>query len=172
MILYPKLYLKSVKEISLELLNKYNLKSLILDVDNTLISYDKNMPEGIQEWIKQLKHANICLCIVSNSNNKEKVANVAKKLDIPYIYFAMKPFKNGFKKAKEILNLESNQIGVVGDQVLTDVVGANRMGMFSILVEPIEEKDIWITRLKRPLENKIVKKYKTCENKGAKNVHK
>lgn len=159
MILYPKLYLNSVKEISLELLNQYNLKGLILDVDNTLITYNKNMPEGIQEWINQLKQANISLCIVSNSNNKEKVEKVAEKLDIPYIYFAKKPFKSGFIKAKKILNLNVEQIGVVGDQILTDVIGANRMGMFSILVKPIEEKDIWITRIKRPLENKIIKNY-------------
>lgn len=159
MTLYPKLYLNSVKEISLELLNQYNLKGLILDVDNTLITYNKNMPEGIQEWINQLKQANISLCIVSNSNNKEKVEKVAEKLDIPYIYFAKKPFKSGFIKAKKILNLNVEQIGVVGDQILTDVIGANRMGMFSILVKPIEEKDIWITRIKRPLENKIIKNY-------------
>lgn len=159
MTLYPKLYLNSVKEISLELLNQYNLKGLILDVDNTLITYDKNMPEGIQEWINQLKQANISLCIVSNSNNKKKVEKVAEKLDIPYIYFAKKPFKSGFIKAKKILNLNVEQIGVVGDQILTDVIGANRMGMFSILVKPIEEKDIWITRIKRPLENKIIKNY-------------
>lgn len=159
MTLYPKLYLNSVKEISLELLNQYNLKGLILDVDNTLITYNKNMPEGIQEWISQLKQANISLCIVSNSNNKEKVEKVAEKLDIPYIYFAKKPFKSGFIKAKKILNLNVEQIGVVGDQILTDVIGANRMGMFSILVKPIEEKDIWITRIKRPLENKIIKNY-------------
>lgn len=159
MTLYPKLYLNSVKEISLELLNQYNLKGLILDVDNTLITYNKNMPEGIQEWINQLKQNNISLCIVSNSNNKEKVEKVAEKLDIPYIYFAKKPFKSGFIKAKKILNLNVEQIGVVGDQILTDVIGANRMGMFSILVKPIEEKDIWITRIKRPLENKIIKNY-------------
>lgn len=159
MTLYPKLYLNSVKEISLELLKQYNLKGLILDVDNTLITYNKNMPEGIQEWINQLKQANISLCIVSNSNNKEKVEKVAEKLDIPYIYFAKKPFKSGFIKAKKILNLNVEQIGVVGDQILTDVIGANRMGMFSILVKPIEEKDIWITRIKRPLENKIIKNY-------------
>ena len=160
MILYPKLYLNSVKEISLEMLEKYNLKGLMLDVDNTLISYHKKMPEGIKEWAEKMKKANISLCIVSNSNNKQKVENVAKELDIPYIYFAKKPCKTGLKKAKKTLNLENEKIGVVGDQILTDVIGANRMGMFSILVKPIEEKDIWITKIKRPLENKIIERYK------------
>ena len=62
MILYPKLYLNSVTKISLELLNQYNLKGLILDVDNTLINYDKNMPDEIQEWIKKVKQTGIALC--------------------------------------------------------------------------------------------------------------
>ena len=160
MILYPKLYLNSVKEITLDLLNKHNLKGIILDVDNTLIDYHKNIPDGIEEWANNLKQARISLCIASNSNNKEKVEKVAKKLGIPYIYFSMKPLKSGFKKAKNILNLPNEQIAVVGDQILTDIIGANRMKMFSILVKPIAEKDIWITRLKRPLENKIIENYK------------
>ena len=75
------------------------------------------------------------------------------------IYFAKKPCKGGLKRAKEMLKLKNEQIGVVGDQILTDVVGANRMKMFSILVKPINEKDILITKIKRPFENKIIKNY-------------
>lgn len=164
MILYPKLYLNSVTEISMEILEKHRLKGLILDVDNTLIDIDKNMPEGIPKWIENLKKQGISLCIVSNTNHKEKVETVAKKLGIPYIYFAKKPLKGGFKRAKEILKLENEQIGVVGDQIMTDVIGANRCKMFPILVKPIDEKDIWITKIKRPIENKIIEKYKRSQN--------
>lgn len=168
MILYPKLYLNSVKDISVELLQEYNLKGLILDVDNTLIDYDKNMPDGVESWTKTLKQAKIKLCIVSNTNHKEKVENVAKKLDIPYIYFAKKPCKSGLKKAKNILNLESNQIGVVGDQIMTDIIGANRCNMFPILVKPINEKDIWITKIKRAVENIIISKYQKTKRRSTK----
>ena len=167
MILYPKLYLNSVTEISIETLEKYHLKGLILDVDNTLIDINRNMPEGIPEWIENLKKQGISLCIVSNTNHKDKVEEVAKKLEIPYIYFAKKPLKGGFKRAKAILNLENEQIGVVGDQIMTDIIGANRSNMFPILVKPIDEKDIWITKVKRPIENKIIERYKR-----SKNVHK
>lgn len=163
MILYPKLYLNSVQEISIELLKQYKLKGLILDVDNTLIDYNKNMPSGILNWSETLKKANISLCIVSNSNHKEKVEQVAKKLNIPYIYFAKKPCKSGLKKAKAILKLESEQIGLVGDQIMTDIIGANRMKMFPILVKPISEKDIWITKIKRPIENRIIVNYQKKE---------
>lgn len=96
MILYPKLYLKSVTEITIEILNRNNIKALILDVDNTLIDYYKNMPDGIKKWCEDLKKSGIKFCIVSNSNKKEKVEKVAKILEIPYIYFAKKPFKKRF----------------------------------------------------------------------------
>ena len=103
MILYPKLYLNNVKEISISTLKEYNLKGLILDIDNTLIDYNKNIINGAKEWADTLKEAGIKLCILSNSNNKEKVETVAKNLNIPYIYFAKKPFKKGFRKAKNLL---------------------------------------------------------------------
>ncbi len=158
--LYPKIYLNNVQEITYEMLEQNNIEGFILDVDNTLIDYYKNMPEGIPNWCNKLKEKGICFCIASNSNKKEKVKTVAKKLEIPYIYFAKKPLKMGLKKAASIMGLEPAKVAVVGDQIFTDVLGANRSGMFSILVEPMEEKDILVTVIKRPIENYIKKKYK------------
>lgn len=166
MIFYPNDYLKSVTQISHEYLSKNHIKALILDVDNTLIDYDKNLSIEIINWVKELKKNAIKMMILSNSNKKEKVKQVAEKLGLDYIYFGMKPLKKGFKKAKQKLNIENENIAVVGDQIFTDVIGANRMGMYSILVEPLEEKDILITLLKRPIENFIKRKYlKTKEEK-------
>lgn len=157
--LYPNAYLKNVKEITIDFLNKNNIKALILDVDNTLIDFNKKMLDGVEEWCKNLKKQEIKLFIVSNSNKKAKVEMVAKKLELPYIHFATKPFKRGFKKAAKILQEKNENIAVVGDQIFTDVIGANRCKMFSILVEPIEKKDLLVTKIKRPLENYIIKKY-------------
>ena len=98
--------------------------------------------------------------ILSNSNKKEKVKTVAKELDLEYEYFAKKPLKSGFKKVQKKLQEMPECIGIVGDQIFTDVIGGNRCKMFTILVEPIDEKDIWITMLKRPIENLIKNKYK------------
>lgn len=122
MILYPNTYLTNVKEITVELLNKNNIKGLLLDVDNTLIDFDLKLLEGSKEWINNLKENNFKLCILSNTNKIEKVKMVAKELDIPYINFAKKPFKKGFKKAVDLLNLQPNQIAVAGDQIMTDVL--------------------------------------------------
>jgi len=160
MILYPKGYFKKVSEISIEYLKENNIKGLILDVDNTLIDYEKNMSEDTKAWVNMLKQNEIKLCILSNSNNAKKVEDVARKLNIEqYSYFAMKPLKKGFNKAKAILGLSATQIAVVGDQIFTDVLGANRMKMHSILVDPINDKDIFITMFKRPIENAIKKRF-------------
>lgn len=156
---YPKGYFNKVSEITVEYIKENGIKGVILDVDNTLIDYYKNISDETIIWVNILRQNGIKMCIVSNSNKKDKVKEVAGKLGMEYIYFGMKPLKRGFKKAKKILDLnDSNEIAVVGDQIFTDVIGANRMKMHSILVDPIEEKDIWITLLKRPIENYIKKK--------------
>lgn len=164
--IYPKEYFNSVKDIKIEFLNKNNIKGLILDVDNTLINLDKQMPAGVSDWAKNLKENGIKMCILSNSNKIKKVEAVAKIIEVPYIFFAKKPLKSGFLRAQKILKLENENIAVVGDQIFTDIIGANRCGMFSILVKPIEEKDYLLTRIKRPLEKFIIKKYEKLKRKS------
>ena len=155
MLIYPNKYIKRVEEITIEMLQKNKIKALILDIDNTLIDYEENMEESVKQWAKDLKGQGTKLIILSNTNKKSKVEKVAKTLEIPYIYFAKKPLKSGFKKAKEQLKENEEHIAVVGDQIFTDIIGGNRCKMFTILVEPIKEKDFWYTAWKRPIENKI-----------------
>lgn len=159
MILYPNLYCKNVMAITVDILQKNNIKGLILDVDNTLIDIDRNMDPKVKDWADEMKANGIKMCIVSNTNKVDKVKRVSETLDLPYFYFAKKPLKSGFKKAKELLKLDFENIAAVGDQIMTDVVGANRCKMFSILVEPISEKDIFITKVKRPIEKLIINSY-------------
>lgn len=156
---YPSLYLDSVKNINPMLLKKNNIKGLILDVDNTLIDYYRNLVEGAEKWCEELKNEGIKCIILSNSNKRSKVEEVAEKLNIDYIMFAKKPLKSGFKRALSKLELKPEEVAVVGDQLFTDVIGAKRMNMFSILVKQVGEKDIFITKLKRPIENAIIRKY-------------
>lgn len=166
MILYPKEHFNNVREIDINFLQKNKIKALILDVDNTLIDYDKNLPTETIKWAEDLKQQGIKLYILSNSNKKEKVKTVAEKLKIEYEYFGKKPLKTGFRKVQKKLQEQPQNIGVVGDQIFTDVLGGNRCKMFTILVEPIAEKDIWITLLKRPIENAIKNRYKK-QRKGS-----
>lgn len=168
MLFYPKVYLKRVTEFNMEMIRKNKIKGIILDVDNTLIDYYKNMLEGVEQWCETLKREGILFCIASNSNKKQKVEMVANKLGIPYVFFAKKPLKVGLNKAKEILGVQETEIAVIGDQIFTDILGANRCKMYSVLVEPIEEKDIFITIIKRPIENCIKKRYQKYLSKNKK----
>ena len=169
--IYPNLYLKKVEDITIEQLLKNKIKALILDVDNTLIDINKNLSEDIVFWAKQMKGQGIKLYILSNTNDKKKVETIAQKLDIPYKHFALKPLRKGFKFIQKELKINPENIGVVGDQIFTDVLGGNRNNMFTILVEPINnQKDYWYTAWKRPIENKIKNKIKANEEKN-KNVY-
>lgn len=166
MLLYPKMYVTNVKKITIELLRKNKIQGLILDIDNTLIDFDKNLLEGTQEWCTNLKKQGIKMCILSNTNKLHKVKKVAEQLELEYLYFAHKPNKKGFNNAKELLKLEPENIAVVGDQIFTDVLGGNRSKMFTILTKPIDSRDIWLTRLKRPFEKIVLKMYLKKENKN------
>lgn len=161
MIFYPSIYLNNVKEITIDLLKQNNIKGLLLDVDNTLIDFNHKILEGVKDWCEDLKKQGIKLCILSNTNKIEKVKRVAKELDLQYINFAKKPSKSGFIRAMKLLDLKYDEMAIAGDQVMTDVLGGNRMKMFTILTKPLDKKDIFITRVKRPLENYIIKRYLT-----------
>lgn len=163
--LYPKELLNKVEEITIEFIKKNKLKGLILDVDNTLIDYNKNLSQEKIEWAKNLKGQGVKLYILSNSNKKEKVEKVANKLEIPYKLFAKKPSKKGFLEIQKELNLKLEEIGVVGDQIFTDIIGGNRCKMFTILVEPVDKKDLLITAWKRPIEEMIKNRYKKTKEK-------
>ena len=156
--LYPNVYFTCVQDIKIDFLIKNKIKALILDVDNTLIDYNKNLSDEIVEWSKLLQGQGIKMYILSNTNKKSKVKNVAEKLEIPYEIFAKKPLKKGFYKVKQMLNIKSENIAVVGDQIFTDIIGGNRCNMFTILVDPINKKEFWYTAWKRPIENRIKKK--------------
>lgn len=165
MLLMPALQVKRITDIQVKILKENNIKGIILDVDNTIIDLDKNPLEGIEEWIKLIKDNDIKICIASNSLKKEKIENIAKKIDVPYVYFSTKPFKRGLKRAKKILDIEnSHNIAEVGDQIFTDVLGSNRMKMFSILTDPIQEEKVKLNNLKRKIEKKILERGRRKQN--------
>ena len=114
MLIYPDKYLINVKEITIDFLKENNIKGLILDIDNTLIDFDKKLLDGAKEWCENLKGYGIKFYILSNTNKKNKVEKVSKELDIPYLNFAKKPMKKGFLIAQKALGIDnSTEIAVV-----------------------------------------------------------
>ena len=161
MLLTPNMQVRKITDISIEMLKENNIKGMILDVDNTLIDLNRVPLEGIKEWMDNMKNEGIKFCIASNSLKKDKIEKVAKMLDIPYVHFSAKPTKIGLKKAKQILGIENSEnIAEVGDQLFTDVLGTNRMKMFSILTEPLCEEKVKINNLKRKLEKSVLRRIK------------
>lgn len=168
----PDARFERVIDITPDFLEKHNIKALILDVDNTLINLKKEEVFDIEKWTKEMKDADIGLCICSNSSKKKIVEQVATKIDIPFVYFSLKPLKYGLKRALKIISekygiRDISNVAEVGDQLYTDCLGAKRMGLFSILTKPIEYEKNFFGRFKRSRERKHLEKV----YKGEGNVH-
>ena len=159
-LLMPTYFTKHVSDINPEILHKLNIKGIILDIDDTLAPHKCSIPdEEALKWVKSLKENNINLILVSN-NFKNRVSKFAKKLDLPYIYMGLKPLSYGVKKAVKYLNLPQEEIILVGDQIFTDIIGANFLKLKSILVDPIGGKKTTLLKIKRFFEKSIRKKIK------------
>ena len=157
--LFPDKHVKKVEDISYAELKNKKIKAILLDIDNTIINYEREIKEPVIEWINKAKQYDIEICLLSN-NTQKKVEEIANKLNVKYVYSSGKPGRKGYIRAMKLLNVKNTEIVAVGDQIFTDVYGGNRLNMHTILVEPIEVKDLLITKIKRPLEKLVLTKYK------------
>lgn len=131
-------------------------KGIIIDLDNTLVPWNvEHATEKIINWLKKMKDANIKVTIFSN-NNKERVTVFAEPLGTPYIYKAQKPLQRAFERAKTEMDLKEDEVVVIGDQLLTDILGGNLAGFYTILVVPIVQSDAPITKFNRNMERLIL----------------
>ncbi len=159
----PTIYCNNVTEINLDLLKKLDVKLILLDVDNTIVSYrDKEPINGSINWINTLKNNGYMVYIVSN-NFEKRVSGVANTFALKHVSFALKPLTRGFLRAKKICGVSTKECLVVGDQVFTDILGANLAGMKSVLLDPVELETNWFITSRRVFERSIRKntqKYK------------
>jgi len=159
----PNSYVKSVFEIDIDKLAKSGVKGIITDLDNTLVGWDVKTPTiEIKEWFRKASEAGITITIVSN-NNEQRVASFSKDLDVDFIFKARKPMGKAFKKALKNMNIQAEEAVVVGDQMLTDVFGGNRDGLYTIMVVPVKRTDGFITKFNRIIERRLLNHFK---NKG------
>ncbi len=149
---------RSVCCISPALLKKMGVKGLLLDIDNTLTTHDNPVPaEGVMEWIGSMKRAGIAMRLVSN-NHPPRVKPFAKLLGIPCICDSKKPLSDGFRRAAEDMGLPKETLAVVGDQIYTDILGANWFGVKSIYVPPMEHEKTAFFKFKRFMEKPFLPK--------------
>lgn len=156
-LLTPDLYVESILHLDLNKLKTNGIKGLIIDIDNTLVAWDiKYASEKTKEWLLQLKKEGFNVCLVSN-NTEDRVVTFNEELKLPAIHRASKPRKGPFMKAMKILGTNINNTAVIGDQIFTDVLGGNRIGLFTILVVPIESKEFWWTTFVRKIERHVLR---------------
>lgn len=151
-LLMPDQCLNDIFAIDTKKLKALGIKGIITDMDNTLVPWnDRTVHPKLARWFKGLKSEGFKLYMVSN-NSRERVMLLADELGIPAIWYAAKPMRKAFRRALGAMELAPPQVAVVGDQLFTDVLGGNRLGLYTILVNPISEKEFFWTKFSRFLE--------------------
>lgn len=151
---YPDEYVKSTYDIDFKQLYQEGFRGVLFDIDNTLVEHGADASERTLNLFKELKEIGLGICLISN-NKIERVERFNHSIKVNYISNAHKPSKKNYLKAMSLMNTTINNTIFVGDQLFTDVYGANRVGIRSYLVEPIDPKEEIQIVLKRYLE-KIV----------------
>jgi len=156
-LLTPDLYVESVLELDLKKLKERNIKGLIIDIDNTLVSWEiKYASEKTKEWLLNLEKEGFKVCLVSN-NTEDRVVTFNEKLKLPAIHRASKPRRGALRKAMETMGTKVENTAVIGDQIFTDILGGNRTGIFTVLVVPLAGKEFWWTTFVRKIERYVLK---------------
>ena len=139
-LLQPNLMIDgSILNLTIDLLKQNNLKGLVLDVDETLVPMRlSEVSAELLPWVEAVRQV-ATLWLVSNNVSESRIKRIAETLDLPYIAGAAKPSRRKLRRAVEGMGLPVEQVGMVGDRLFTDVLAGNRLGMFTILVEPMVE---------------------------------
>lgn len=153
----PRVIVKSLFDINLEELQARKIKGIIFDLDNTIICWDSpSMEPEISEWLRGILQKNYKICLLSN-NMTRRVHTIAAAFDVPYVPKAYKPTKTGYRLALAKMQLRPSEVAVVGDQLFTDILGGNRMGLYTIWVSPLSTKEFLGTKITRKLERLTVR---------------
>lgn len=155
--LKPTAEFATFRELTPEFLLQNGIRGLLCDIDDTLVTHNFPLPTGdVSVWKQRLDDANISLCFVSN-NNYKRVAPFAKALGAPFISMAGKPSTRALSQAVAVLGLKKEETAFLGDQIYTDVKGANLFGIPSYKVAPVGNRaTLWI-KIKRKMEKRLEK---------------
>lgn len=162
-IFYPDIYAKNIYKINYKKLKEMGIKCLIFDLDNTIVPIKATKTtRKLKELFAYLDDLEFKIIIMSNSP-KSRVGIFKEELNVDCAAFSLKPLKYKYKKILKIYEFNNMEIACIGDQLMTDIMGANRMNFTSILVDQLQTQDFKITKLNRIIENKI---YKSFAKKG------
>lgn len=153
----PDIYQESIYDINYKNLKEHGIKCLLFDLDNTIVPYnEKILKAETKELFYQLKQQGFKLIIFSNSP-KFRVKAFAEQLNVDVYGGVRKPSPKGFNKILDKYKFTENEVAIIGDQILTDIVGGNKVGIITILITPFGKDPIW-TRINRVKERKIMQR--------------
>ena len=142
------------------------IKGIIFDIDNTLVPFDVAEPnEEIVNFFNKLQEEGFKITLVSN-NTKDRVIKFNKKLKVFALHEAQKPLGKSFRKALHLMACKKEEAVIVGDQIFTDVYGGNLVGIQTILVQPVSDRDEWKTKIKRGIEKRVIRSYEKSIYQG------
>lgn len=156
--LKPHIRVASVHEVTPEFLAALGLKGVLVDVDDTLLAAGaEHVDDSVYDWFDLLAASNVPVVILSNGS-RERVTDIAARAGVPGLHLAGKPFAWAFKRGLELLQgVGAAEAAMVGDQLFTDVLGAKRAGLTTILVQPLSPGKLPHTRMVRHLERMVLK---------------
>ena len=164
----PDLRRDTIYDIDIPALAKKGIRAVLLDIDNTLVTYDDPEPTSpVLRWFDALTAAGIRIAFISN-NHEDRVARFNSRLGFYAAADSGKPAKREYLKAMAALGTDENSTAVIGDQIFTDVWAGKRLGLYSILVLPIKDKKTLFFRSKRLLEKPFLRVYDKRQRKKEK----
>jgi len=142
--LLPKIVADQLTDITPELLHARHIRLLMLDFDNTIVPYTTNIPTPeMGLWLENMANSDIFVCVVSNSR-KGRVPAFCRERGLDCVTHAKKPFTAGIRQCLDRYGIPASEAALVGDQIYTDTLGANRAGVTSILVKAIDNHNFWL----------------------------
>ncbi len=155
-LLAPRYRVHAVTDLSPRRLRAWQIDALMLDVDNTLVQWGGEAPpRGIRDWMDELHRSGIPACLVSN-NISDRVRRVASLLGLPYAQGRFKPSAAKLRHALAILGSPPERTAMVGDQILTDILAGNRLGVPTVLTSPLAPHEPIRMKLMRPFERRVL----------------
>lgn len=154
----PDMYIKDIYAIDYKKLKSFGIKCILFDLDNTLVPYYRVKPtRKLKDFIENVKDMGFKVILFSNAT-KKRLTPFKNTLEVDCSASSRKPSEKKFKKVLKEYKFEQSEVAIIGDQIVADIFGGNRMGIFTVLVNPISKKEpIW-TKFNRFRENRIIRK--------------